>query len=52
MNENDLLEASVAICSKISLTNELRTAIALFEMPISGWSCFNTTRGSNEYAEL
>ena len=36
MNEDDSLEASVAIRSKISLTNELRTAIALLEMPISG----------------
>lgn len=30
------LEASVAIRSKISLTNELRIAIALFEIPVSG----------------
>ena len=36
MNEDDLLEASVVVCSKISLTNELRTAIALLEMLISG----------------
>ena len=36
MNEDNLLEASVAVHLKISLTNELRMAIALLEMPISG----------------
>jgi len=30
------LDASVAIRSKISLTNEFRIAIALFEIPVSG----------------
>lgn len=29
-------DASVAMRSKISLTNELRIAIALFEIPVSG----------------
>lgn len=36
------LEASVAIRSKISLTNELRIAIALFEIPVSGCTCLST----------
>lgn len=36
------LDASVAIRSKISLTNELRMAIALFEIPVSGWTCLRT----------
>lgn len=30
------LEASVAIRSKISLTNEFKMAIALLEIPVSG----------------
>ena len=30
--------------SKISFTNELRMAIALLEIPVSGWTCFNTAR--------
>jgi hypothetical protein len=37
-----LLEASVAMRSKISFTNELRMAMALFEMPVSGWTCLRT----------
>jgi hypothetical protein len=28
--------------SKISLTNEFKMAIALLEIPVSGWTCFNT----------
>lgn len=38
----DALEASVAILSKISLTNEFRMAIALLEIPVSGWTCLRT----------
>ena len=37
--ERDLLEASVAMCSKISFTNEFKMAIALLEIPVSGWTC-------------
>ena len=37
-----LLEASVAMRSKILLTNEFRIAMALFEIPVSGWTCFKT----------
>ena len=40
------LEASVAIRSKISLTNELRMAIALLEIPVSGWTCLRTAEVS------
>ena len=36
------LDASEAIRSKISLTNELRMAIALLEIPVSGWTCLRT----------
>ena len=36
------LEASVAMRSKMSLTNELRMAMALFEIPVSGWTCLRT----------
>ena len=32
----NVLDASVAMRSKISLTNELRMAMALFEIPVSG----------------
>lgn len=35
-------EASEAMRSKMSLTNELRMAMALLEIPVSGWTCFNT----------
>ena len=38
----DILDASVAIRSKMSLTNELRMAIALFEIPVSGCTCLRT----------
>ncbi len=37
-----VLDASVATRSKMSLTNELRMAMALLEIPVSGWTCFNT----------
>jgi hypothetical protein len=30
--------------SKISLTNELRMAIALLEIPVSGWTCLRTVK--------
>jgi uncharacterized membrane protein YgcG len=36
------LDASEAIRSKISLTNELRMAMALLEIPVSGWTCLRT----------
>jgi len=36
------LEASLAIRSKMSLTKELRMAIALLEIPVSGWTCLST----------
>lgn len=39
-----VLDASVAMRSKISLTNELRIAIALFEIPVSGWTCLRTIK--------
>ena len=38
----DNLEASLAILSKMSLTNEFMMLIALLETPVSGWTCFNT----------
>ena len=40
------LDASVAIRSKISLTNEFKMAIALFEIPVSGWTCLRTASAS------
>ena len=36
------LDASVAMRSKISLTKLLRIAIALLEIPVSGWTCLRT----------
>lgn len=39
----DVLEASVAMRSKISLTKLLRIAIALLEIPVSGWTCLRTS---------
>src|SRR5579863_3295387 len=39
---HDSLEASVAMRSKISLTNEFKIAIALFEIPVSGCTCLRT----------
>ena len=36
------LEASLAILSKMSLTNEFMMLMALLEMPVSGCTCFNT----------
>lgn len=41
------LDASVAIRSKISLTKELRMAMALFEIPVSGCTCLSTTQPKN-----
>ena len=42
LEERNVLEASVAIRSNISLTNEFKMAIALFEIPVSGWTCLRT----------
>jgi hypothetical protein len=36
-------DASPATRSKMSLTKEFRIDIALFEIPVSGWTCFKTT---------
>jgi len=36
------LEASPATRSKISLTKEFRIDMALFEIPVSGCTCFKT----------
>ncbi len=33
---------SLAILSKISLTNEFIMLMALLEIPVSGWTCFKT----------
>lgn len=41
--KQNLLDASLAMRSKISLTNEFKIAIALLEIPVSGWTCFKTT---------
>ena len=41
-NKRDSLDASVAIRSKISLTNEFKIAIALLEIPVSGCTCLST----------
>ena len=41
-NHEHSLDASVAMRSKMSLTNELRMAIALLEIPVSGWTCLRT----------
>ena len=38
----NVLDASVAIRSKMSLTKEFRMAIALLEIPVSGWTCLST----------
>ena len=35
-------DASVAILSKISFTNEFIMLMALLEIPVSGWTCFKT----------
>lgn len=40
----DVLEASVAMRSNISLTKLLRMAIALLEIPVSGWTCLRTEK--------
>lgn len=42
--EVNALDASVAMRSKISFTNEFKMAIALFEIPVSGWTCLRTYR--------
>jgi len=39
-----ILEASVAMRSKISLTKELRMAMALLEIPVSGCTCLSTAK--------
>ena len=47
------LDASVAIRSKMSLTKEFRMAIALLEIPVSGWTCLSTDvakRGRRKFA--
>ena len=46
------MEASVAIRSKMSLTNELRMAMALFEIPVSGWTCLRTTRNEKNARKM
>jgi hypothetical protein len=33
----------------MSLTNELRIAIALLEIPVSGWTCLRTVRRVNNH---
>ena len=38
----NLLDASVAIRLKMSLTKLLRIAIALLEIPVSGWTYLAT----------
>ena len=43
------LDASVAIRSKISLTKLLRMAIALLEIPVSGWTCLRTKLHMSHY---
>ena len=43
-SEANILDASVAIRSKISLTKLLRMAIALLEIPVSGWTCLRTRK--------
>jgi len=42
----------VAIRSKISLTNELRIAIALLEIPVSGWTCLRTAKAKLEQVNM
>jgi hypothetical protein len=41
---NDVLLASVAILSNRSFTNEFKTPIPLFDIPVSGWTCLSTKR--------
>jgi hypothetical protein len=43
-DQNDVLLASVAILSNKSFTNEFRTPIPLFDIPVSGWTCLSTKR--------
>ena len=47
-----VLDASVAIRSKMSFTNELRMAIALFEIPVSGCTCLSTKTRVSAWAFL
>ena len=48
-----LLDASVAMRSKMSLTKELRMAIALLEIPVSGCTCLSTTNtGQSRFSRL
>ena len=47
----DILDASVAIRSKISLTKLLRMAIALLEIPVSGWTCLRTKKTISDKAQ-
>ena len=37
-----VLDASVAMRSKMSFTKEFKMAMALFEIPVSGWTCLRT----------
>ena len=50
--KRDVLEASVAIRSKISLTKELRMAIALLEIPVSGWTCLRTIQVAFDQVQI
>jgi hypothetical protein len=43
-DERHTLEASVAMRSKISLTNEFKMAIALLEIPVSACTCLSTEK--------
>ena len=38
----DSFDASVASLSKMSLMKEFRMDMPLLEMPVLGWTCFNT----------
>ena len=46
----NVLEASVAMRSNISLTKLFKIAIALFEIPVSGWTCLRTKEKSISFA--
>lgn len=47
-DERHALEASVAMRSKISLTNEFKMAIALLEIPVSACTCLSTLKMSDQ----
>lgn len=47
----DSLDASVAMRSKMSFTKELRMAIALLEIPVSGCTCFSTAKHNKWIAD-